>query len=71
MRESIRRGLQVAKEWAVAQNILRTVERISGYLVITRSTGDGCMNGWQVYIAIHRGLSMEGNCKHNEHKLSG
>ena len=26
---------------------------------------------WQVYVVIHRSLSMKGNCKSDEHKFSG
>ena len=26
---------------------------------------------WRVYVVIHRSLSMEGNCKSDEHKFSG
>ena len=42
----IRRGIQVANNSkAVSSRILGTTERISGYLVITRSMGDDRMNG--------------------------
>ena len=29
------------------------------------------MNDEKVYVVIHRGLTVEGNCKSDEHKFSG
>ena len=49
----IRRGIQVTKNnKAVSSMILGTTERISGYLVITRSTGKHCMNGEYTWLSI-------------------
>ena len=49
----IRRGIQVTKNSkAVSSRILGTTEIISGYLVITRSTGKHCMNGEYTLLSI-------------------
>ena len=49
----IRRGIQVTKNSkAVSSMILGTTEIISGYLVITRSTGKHCMNGEDTWLSI-------------------
>ena len=49
----IRRGIQVTKNSkAVSSRILGTTEIISGYLVITRSTGKHCMNGEYTRLSI-------------------
>ena len=49
----IRRGIQVTKNSkAVSSMILGTTEIISGYLVITRSTGKHCMNGEYTWFSI-------------------
>ena len=49
----IRRGIQVSKNSkAVSSMILGTTEIISGYLVITRSTGKHCMNGEYTWLSI-------------------
>ena len=49
----IRRGIQVTKNsTAVSSRILGTTEIISGYLVITRSTGKHCMNGEYTWLSI-------------------
>ena len=49
----IRRGIQVTKNSkAVSSRILGTTEIISGYLVITRSTGKHCMNGEYMRLSI-------------------
>ena len=49
----IRRGIQVSKNSkAVSSMILGTTEIISGYLVITRSTGKDCMNGEYTWLSI-------------------
>ena len=37
---------------AVSQRIFRTIERISGYLVITRSTGNDCMKDKRTWLSI-------------------
>ena len=48
-----RRGIQVTKNCkAVSSMILGTTERISGYLVITRSSGKHCMNGEYTWLSI-------------------
>ena len=49
----IRSGIHIAKNCkAVGQSILETLEKISRYLVITRSTGKHCMNGEYTWLSI-------------------
>ena len=53
VRETILRGIQVAKNWkAVTQTVLGTIERISRYLVMTRSTGNKSKNDRCMYLSI-------------------
>ena len=67
----IRRGIQVTRNSkAVSSKDSRNNRENFGVSCNNKINGE-TLYEWRVYVVIHRGLSMEGNCKSDEHKFSG
>ena len=67
----IRRGIQVTKNSkAVSSKDSRNNRENFGVSCNNKINWE-TLYEWRVYVVIHRSLSMEGNCKSNEHKFSG
>ena len=66
----IRRGIQVTKNSkAVSSKDSRNNRENFGVSCNNKINWEALYE-WRVYVVIHRGLSMEGNCKSDEHKSS-
>ena len=67
----IRRGIQVTKNSkAVSSKDSRNNRENFGVSCNNKINWE-TLYEWRVYVVIHRSLSMEGNCKSDEHKFSG
>ena len=67
----IRRGIHVAKNCkAVGTRYSRNIRENFGVSCNNKINWE-TLYEWRVYVVIHRSLSMEGNCKSDEHKFSG
>ena len=67
----IRRGIQVTRNSkAVSLKDSRNNRENFGVSCNNKINGK-TLYEWRVYVVIHRSLSMEGNCKSDEHKFSG
>ena len=67
----IRRGIQVTRNSkAVSSKDSRNNRENFGVSCNNKINGE-TLSEWRVYVVIHRSLSMEGNCKRDEHKFSG
>ena len=63
MREIIRRGIHVAKNCiAVGTKYSQNIRENFEVSCNNKINGES-LNEWKVYVVIHRGLSMERNCK--------
>ena len=69
MRGIIRKGMHVAKNCKAVGTKYGTIERVLRYLVITRSTGNHCMNGKCTWLSI--GFIDGRELQKRWHKVSG
>ena len=71
MLEIIRSGIHVAKNSkAVSSKDSRSSKENYGVSCNNKINWETLFE-WRVYVAIHRSLSLKGNCKSDEHKFSG
>ena len=67
----IRRGIQVTKNSKAVGTRYSRINRENFGVSCNNKINWETLYEWRVYVVIHRSLSMEGNCKSDEHKFSG
>ena len=67
----IRRGIQLTKNSRVVSSRDSRSNKENFEVSCNNKINLETLYEWRVYVVIHRSLSMKGNCKSDEHKLSG